>query len=157
LPRRRSAMTDAMLSNMFFIERGEGSRPREKSHPFPRQHLFPGVAQTSQSAVSRVSQPADASPTGRARLLNGLLIGKSAIQQVGKPAVRIRHRRSGPSARAGRSAAANAPERRCVVGFGRTAARDERVGPGLQPRLSTARNKPVTDRNSTQVLTPARS
>jgi hypothetical protein len=47
-----------------------------------------GVPQTSQSAVSRVSQPADRPLTGRARLLNGLPIGKSAIPQVGKPAVR---------------------------------------------------------------------
>ena len=46
-----------------------------------------GVPQTSQSAVSRVSQPADRPLTGRARLLNGLPIGKSAIRQVGKPAV----------------------------------------------------------------------
>jgi hypothetical protein len=45
-----------------------------------------GVPQTSQSAVSRVSQPADRPLTGRARLLNGLPIGKSAIPQVGKPA-----------------------------------------------------------------------
>jgi hypothetical protein len=45
--------------------------------------------QTSQSAVSRVSQPADCSPSGRVQLLDGLPIGKSAIQQVGKPAVRL--------------------------------------------------------------------
>ena len=46
---------------------------------------LPRVPQTSQSAVSRVSQPADHSPTERARLQNGLPIGKSAIPQVGKP------------------------------------------------------------------------
>jgi cytochrome c oxidase assembly protein subunit 15 len=47
-----------------------------------------GVPQTSQSAVSRVSQPADRPLNGRTRLLSSLPIGKSAIQQVGKPAVR---------------------------------------------------------------------
>ena len=53
-----------------------------------RRQTTAGVPQTSQSAVSRVSQPADRPLTGRARLLNGLPIGKSAIPQVGKPAVR---------------------------------------------------------------------
>jgi len=52
-----------------------------------------GVPQTSQSAVSRVSQPADGSGTGRARLLDKLPIGQSAIRQVGKPAVRTSQRR----------------------------------------------------------------
>jgi hypothetical protein len=53
-----------------------------------RRQTTAGVPQTSQSAVSRVSQPADRPLPGRARLLNGLPIRKSAIRQVGKPAVR---------------------------------------------------------------------
>jgi hypothetical protein len=53
-----------------------------------RRQTTAGVPQTSQSAVSRVSQPADRPFTGRVQLLNGLPIGKSAIPQVGKPAVR---------------------------------------------------------------------
>jgi hypothetical protein len=48
------------------------------------------VPQTSQSAVSRVSQPADRPTTGRAAPLSDLPIGKSAIRQVGKPAVQKR-------------------------------------------------------------------
>jgi len=97
-------------------------RPRRTRAGFSR------VPQTSQSAVSRVSQPAERSFTARARFLNGLPIGKSAVQQVGKPAVRFRHLRSGPPARVGRSSAAAAPERRLVVGFGQTATREERAG-----------------------------
>jgi hypothetical protein len=53
-----------------------------------RRRTTAGVPQTSQSAVSRVSQPADRPLTGRARLRNVLPIRKSAIPQVGKPAVR---------------------------------------------------------------------
>jgi hypothetical protein len=53
-----------------------------------RRQTTAGVPQTSQSAVSRVSQPADRPITGRVRLLNALPVRKSAIQRVGKPAVR---------------------------------------------------------------------
>jgi DMSO/TMAO reductase YedYZ molybdopterin-dependent catalytic subunit len=35
-----------------------------------------------------------------------------------------------------------------AVGFGRTATRDERAGTGPPPKLSNAREKPVTDRRS---------
>ena len=45
------------------------------------------VPQTSQSAVSRVSQPASGMSNWRARPTDDPPIGKSAIQQVGKPAV----------------------------------------------------------------------
>ena len=46
------------------------------------------VAQTSKSAVSRVSKPADRPPMQRARFHSAPPIGKSATQQVWKPALR---------------------------------------------------------------------
>ena len=40
---------------------------------------------------------------------------------------------------------AGMPERRLAVGFGRAVIRDERAGTGPQPKLASARPKPVTD------------
>ena len=51
----------------------------------------------------------------------------------------------GLSNHAGRSSAVDAPERRLVVGFGRTASRDEGDGTFPSPKLSSERQKPVTD------------
>jgi len=53
-----------------------------------------------------------------------------------------------PPARAGRSSAAGAPERRLAAGFGRsvTCAESDETEP--QPKLSCERRKPVTDRPS---------
>jgi hypothetical protein len=51
----------------------------------------------------------------------------------------------GLPARAGRSVAADAPERRLAVGFGRTATREVRAGTGPPPKLTSVREKPVTD------------
>jgi hypothetical protein len=49
------------------------------------------VPQTSKSAVSQVSKPADRPAFGRATHCHALPIWKSAIQQVWKPAVRGVH------------------------------------------------------------------
>jgi hypothetical protein len=54
----------------------------------------------------------------------------------------------GLPARAGRSAAADASERRLAVGFGRTATREVRAGTGPPPKLTSVREKPVTDQRS---------
>ena len=51
----------------------------------------------------------------------------------------------GLSNHAGRSSAVDAPERRLVVGFGRTVSRNERAGTEPPHKLSSARRKPVTD------------
>ena len=48
------------------------------------------VAQTSQSAVSRVSYPADGERICEREPSRGQPTGKSAIQQVGKPAPRLK-------------------------------------------------------------------
>ena len=71
------------------LESRRNGRLESLRYGFGTAHRLPsGVPQTSQSAVSRVSQPADRPLTGRVRFLNALPIGKSAIRQVGKPAVR---------------------------------------------------------------------
>jgi len=66
----------------------DGVTPSETPLAFESAVAAFFVPQTSQSAVSRVSQPAGGTPHGNARNSDGLPIGKSALRQVGKPAIR---------------------------------------------------------------------
>src|ERR1035441_2038823 len=72
----------------------EQSRDRTSLRPAGRlaleQRLARVVAQTSESAVSRVPKPARRPPIQRAQYARAPPIGTSAIQQVGKPALRGR-------------------------------------------------------------------